>query len=82
MRGLSLLSRPDCHLCEETAAILLRMGVTFATIDVEADIELERRYGEMIPVLLYDDREIARAPLDEAALRSALSSAGLAPERS
>jgi hypothetical protein len=64
------------------AAILQRMGVTFATIDVEADVELERRYGELIPVLLHDEREIARAPIDERTLRQALVKAGLALERS
>jgi hypothetical protein len=52
------------------------MGIPFATIDVEADAELEFRYGRLIPVLLIEDEELARAPLDEVTVRKALARAG------
>ena len=74
MTGLKLLSRPGCHLCDEAAAILKRMGVRFATINVETDVRLEQQYGDLIPVLLHEEREIARAPLDQETLRRALRS--------
>ena len=73
MTALRLLSRPGCHLCDEAASILTRMDISFATINVEADVELERRYGKLIPVLLHDGQEIAHAPLDERTLRRALA---------
>lgn len=78
---LTLLTRPGCHLCEAAAALLRSFGAAFATIDIEADAELERRYGEHIPVILDGAREVARAPISEQTLREALANAGQALER-
>ncbi len=77
---LRLLSRPDCHLCEEMARDLSRLRLSFATIDVELDEELERAYGESIPVLMFGEREIARAPQTAASLERALRRAGVLPD--
>jgi glutaredoxin len=74
---LALLTREDCGLCEDIARDLSRLGISFATIDIEMDEALEQRYGEAIPVLLLDGREIARAPLDMASLERALSDTGV-----
>jgi glutaredoxin len=79
--ALTLLSRPGCHLCEETAAMLERIGAVFATINIEADADLERRYGEHIPVILFGDREVARAPITLQSLREALAKTGLVTGR-
>jgi hypothetical protein len=57
------------------------MDVAFATIDIEGDAALERQYGELIPVILHEGQEIARAPLNEKTLRRALAKAGLSLER-
>ena len=78
---LRLLSRPGCHLCDDAAATLRRLGVRFATIKVNSDVELEKRYAELVPVLLYGEREIIRAPLEERTLREALAKAGIVTER-
>ena len=41
------------------AAALRAAGVDFEEIDVDADPELERRYGELVPVLTdADDNEL------------------------
>jgi hypothetical protein len=56
---------------------LQRLRVPFEEVDIEQDEALERAYGELIPVLLQGDTEIARAPQDERTLRRALSRAGL-----
>ena len=74
---LKLLTRPGCHLCEEASIILGRLGVVFATIDIEPDPALELRYGDAIPVLLHGDQEICRAPMTERSLKSALEGLGL-----
>ena len=41
-------------------------------IDVDAEPELERRYNELVPVLMHGGRELARWRLDPAALRAYL----------
>jgi glutaredoxin len=74
--GLRLLVRQDCHLCEDAAGLLRGMGVPFATVDVDSDPGLVRAYGDAVPVLLYGDREVARAPISGAALKRALQAAG------
>jgi hypothetical protein len=56
---------------------LQRLRVPFEEVDIEQDEALERAYGELIPLLLQGDTEIARAPQDERTLRRALSRAGL-----
>jgi glutaredoxin len=74
---LRLLSRPECGLCEDMARDLRRLKVTFVEVDVDEDETLQREYGEVIPVLMLGDREIARAPQTERTLRQVLSRAGL-----
>jgi len=54
---LTLISRAGCHLCEVAAETLARIGVEWTTVDVESDRELERDYGDRVPVLLLDGRE-------------------------
>lgn len=41
-------------------------------IDVDAAPELERRYDELVPVLMHGERELARWRLDPSALRAYL----------
>ncbi len=56
-----LLSRPGCHLCaaarEAMTRVGARSGVSWREVDVETDIELEREYGDRLPVILLDGRE-------------------------
>ena len=78
---LKLLTRQGCHLCDVVAATLSDMGVAFATIDVDTDAELQRRYGDAVPVLLNGDTQIASAPLTERDLRRAVEGAGIAVGR-
>lgn len=58
---LALVTRPGCHLCEVAAQELDRIaadtGEAWEEIDVESDIELEREYGDRVPVVLLDGRE-------------------------
>ena len=68
---LEHLSRPECHLCREAEAALNALGVDFATINVENNPELIRRFGDAIPVLLADGVEVMRAPMRGASLRLA-----------
>ena len=69
---LTLLSRPQCHLCQEAASLLRRLRIGFDTVDVDSDNELRRRFGDAIPVILAGEFEVARAPIDDASLREKL----------
>ncbi|HEV2814928.1 MAG TPA: glutaredoxin family protein [Solirubrobacteraceae bacterium] len=57
MTRLVLYGRPDCHLCDDARAVLLRVGEPFEEVDIEADDELFKRYLERIPVVAIDGVE-------------------------
>ena len=76
---LTLVTREGCGLCEELAGELLRLGIPFASLDVDADPALARLYSECVPVLLNDDEELARAPFTDRSLKQALRFAGVLP---
>jgi len=73
---LVLYSRQYCHLCDDMLAALevLRgeLGFGLEVIDVDAEPELERRYNELVPVLMHGERELARWRLDASDLRAYL----------
>lgn len=58
---LTLITRPGCHLCEVAREALARVaavtGDRWTELDVTDDIELERDYGDRLPVVLLDGRE-------------------------
>ena len=62
------MTRAGCHLCDEMAAVLDRvlpqLDLGYRTIDVDRDPELERRFGEVVPVLLRDGRPVAKVRID------------------
>jgi hypothetical protein len=61
MTRLTLISRPGCHLCEVAVEALHRVraatGEDWTVVDVTDSIELERDYGDRVPVLLLDGAE-------------------------
>ncbi len=60
MRLVQIYSRPGCHLCElaMNSLILLQKELAFQIeeIDITADQELLRKYGEQIPVIHLDGK--------------------------
>lgn len=58
---LTLITRPGCHLCEVAHEALSRIsattGVGWTEVDVESSLELEREYGDRVPVILLDGKE-------------------------
>ncbi|TDB79731.1 MULTISPECIES: glutaredoxin family protein [unclassified Micromonospora] len=58
---LALITRPGCHLCEDAKAALGRVvavtGDRWVEKDVTGDVELEREYGDRLPVVLLDGKE-------------------------
>jgi glutaredoxin len=58
---LTLITRPGCHLCEVAEEAITRVaaqaGVGWTLRSVEGDPELEREYGDRVPVILLDGQE-------------------------
>ena len=76
MRTITLYTKPGCHLCEAVEQVIdhLRRDIPFDLIkrNILDDPTDLKTYGEMIPVVLVDGREIARYRMTEAQLRTAL----------
>ena len=74
-----LYTRVDCSLCEkaEVALIALRapLGFDLGTRDVDQDATLLERYGDRVPVVAYDGRELAEGQIDARLLRTVLLAA-------
>lgn len=75
--GLQLLTRIDCGLCEEMRAELQALAAVvtlppIAVLDVDANPELQRRYGLKVPVLLLDGAPVCHGHLDMVELRRLL----------
>jgi hypothetical protein len=58
---LTLITRVGCHLCDVAKEAMDRVaaatGERWAELDVDADVELEKEYGDRVPVVLLDGRE-------------------------
>jgi glutaredoxin len=73
--GLTIYSRPGCHLCDEMKAIVRRVAasadapIDIEEVDISTDPGLEARYGLEIPVLLVDGKKAAKYRVSEADLR-------------
>jgi glutaredoxin len=55
---VTLISRDGCHLCEVAEQTLDRIAAGgWTRVDVESSLELERDYGDRVPVVLLDGKE-------------------------
>ena len=70
---VELLGRAGCGLCDEAADFLRGLNISFTLVDVDAFPRLAATYGDSIPVVMVDDREFARAPIQPASLRAAFA---------
>lgn len=66
---IEIYSRPGCHLCDEAKAVIERVRrrypFSMRTIDIERDPELEREYGEQIPVIFINGNRAFQFHVDE-----------------
>ena len=64
MTRLTLLTREGCHLCDRMKAVIATVGerrpLSLSVVDISSDRRLEEQFGLEIPVLMLDDRVIAR----------------------
>jgi hypothetical protein len=58
---VTLYTTLGCHLCDQARELLLTVApnVAILAVDIAEDDDLIARYGERIPVLARDDRELA-----------------------
>ena len=80
MPRLTLLGKPECHLCDDARAVVAGVladhpEVAFEELSILDDPALLEAYVEEIPVVLIDDRVHTIWRVDEARLRSALAAA-------
>jgi glutaredoxin len=73
---LRLYSRPDCHLCVEMEALVVRLAREFGAglekINIETDPGLEAEFGQEIPVLFINGRKAFKYRVSEHELRKRL----------
>ncbi|MBN9239018.1 MAG: thioredoxin family protein [Micrococcales bacterium 70-64] len=74
---LTLIGKPDCHLCDDARAVVGaviegREDVTLEELSIHDDAELNAKYWDEIPVLMIDGRVHAIWRVDAERLASAL----------
>jgi glutaredoxin len=71
---IDIYSRPACHLCDEAKHVIERVqrrfGFAIRVINIESDPELEKKYGEQIPVVFINGNKAFKYHVDEAELES------------
>ena len=77
MTEIKILTRPECHLCDE-AKLAIADGVDgfdveIVEVDIRDDADLEARYRWDIPVFLIDGEERFRHRVDTEKLRDILA---------
>ena len=57
---VTLYTRAGCGLCDEMKAALEKRGYRVSEVDVDADPELQRKYGLDVPVAFVDGKLLAK----------------------
>jgi hypothetical protein len=79
-RRLTLLGKPDCHLCHQMRAVVEKVVAGTDAVLVEEDVRNDpgwQRYRLEIPVLLLDGDELVRHRIGEDDLRRLLAARGV-----
>lgn len=75
---VTLYGSPECHLCEQARALLLRVRADhdfeLVECDITGDDDLHRAYLERIPVIVVDGEEWFDLIVPERELRARLAS--------
>ncbi|MFG1610081.1 glutaredoxin family protein [Actinoplanes sp. NPDC049265] len=67
---VTLISRDGCHLCQVAEEALERVVPgAWDRVDVESSLELERDFGDRVPVVLLDGKEHGYWRVEEERLR-------------
>lgn len=73
---ITLYTRPGCHLCDDARVVIERVcsdvGESYTEVSIDDDPELQRRFGEEIPVTFVDGKQHDFWRVDEGRLRASL----------
>jgi len=79
MLHVTILSRPDCHLCEVVLKMARRLQAdrpfSLDYVDISGDTQRSAQYGTRIPVVLIDQVERLSGRITEVQLRRAIKRA-------
>jgi glutaredoxin len=79
MTQVTLIGKPDCHLCDDARATLTEVagefGLPFTELSIADDPALAAEYAEEVPVVIIDGKVHTIWRVDAARLRSALEAA-------
>jgi glutaredoxin len=74
---VTLVTRVDCHLCEDAEVLLRRLsaelGFGYEELDVDADPGRRAEYSDRVPVILIDGKEHGYWRVEEARFRRAVA---------
>ena len=74
---ITLLGKPDCHLCDDARVVIERVasdvGVGWVEVDITGDPGLQAKWWDQIPVTIVDGVQHDFWRVDEARLRKALA---------
>jgi predicted thioredoxin/glutaredoxin len=76
VRKIVLVTRQNCHLCDEALALLRDLGVHPELADVDADDELHRLYDFRVPIVLVDGTVVAEGRITRQSLEATLNWSG------
>lgn len=69
---VEMYSRPGCHLCDVAKEVIERVRLRFPfslrVINIETDPDLEKTYGEQIPVVFINGNKAFKYHVDETEL--------------
>jgi len=74
---IELYTRPGCHLCEDAKRVILgassKFDLQLCERNVEDSAEMESNYGEEIPVIFINGRQVFKHRITAAQLEGYLS---------
>lgn len=77
MSRVEVIMATGCHLCppaiEAATAASVGRSVELVIIDIDGDVELERRYRELIPVVLVNGVEVGHFVIEQKIIEKALA---------
>ncbi len=76
---ITIMSRRDCHLCHAVTRVAAQvqedLAFSLTLVDIDDDERLRERYGNRIPVILLDNRELLSGKVTGGELRKAIKKA-------
>ena len=79
MIDVTILSRPDCHLCDVVERMAKHMQAempfTLTRMNIDEQADLVARYGDRVPVVLIDQVEALSGKITEGDFRRAVKRA-------